>query len=121
MRIRGEIKEREGFYSDRYTTTQFVFFFSIVAIITTISLASPPEVRMFCTRLYSNIFLYECAIYVETLYWSQMSFNFILIVRRRMINLVEALRAKRRASLSLQYALVDMIWVVLVRFCPNQP
>ena len=49
------------YYSGRYSATQSVFSFSVLAMMTTLSLASPPEVGMFCTGPCSKVFFHECA------------------------------------------------------------
>ena len=51
-----------GTYSGRYSATQSVFSFSVLAMMTTLSPAWPPEVGMFCTGPCSNLFFHECAI-----------------------------------------------------------
>ena len=53
--------EGGGIYSGRYSATQSVFSFSVLAMMTTLSLASPPKVGMFCTGPCSNVFFHECA------------------------------------------------------------
>ena len=48
------------YYSGRYSATQSVFSFSVLAMTTTLSLASsPPEVGTSCTGPCLNLFLHE--------------------------------------------------------------
>ena len=51
----------EDIYSGRYSATQSVFSFSVLAIMTTLSPASPLKVGIFCTGPCSNLFFHECA------------------------------------------------------------
>lgn len=60
-KVRLEIKWSRA-YSGKCSATQSVFSFSVLAMMTTLLLASPPKVGMFCTRPCWKVFFHEWAI-----------------------------------------------------------
>ena len=51
----------QGEYSGRFWVTQSVFSLTVLAMMTTLSLASPPKVGMFCTGPCWKVFFHVCA------------------------------------------------------------